>query len=151
MATREWILKQNCSISPRQLAKAYGGLCAASFLVAAYFTMHGAWLVMVFAIVEMTAVAIAFVIFGRHASDREHIALRDAKLIVALVRADNTRQFSLDARRTRVAMPALRHGLIGLEANGDRVEIGRFLTERKRREFARELTRELGDCQAQWH
>ncbi len=143
MATREWILKQNCSISPRQLAKAYAGLCAASFIVATYFTLHGAWLVLVFAVLEMTAVAAAFLYFGRHATDREHIALSDAGLIVELVRAEQTRRFRMDPRVTHVEMPGFKHSLIGLEANGARVEVGRFLTDRKRHEFARELIAEL--------
>lgn len=143
MATREWILKKNCSISPRQLAKAYAALCVASFLVASYFVMQGAWLVMVFAILEMSAVAAAFLYFGRHATDREHIALSDAGLTVELVQAEKVLQHRMDPHRTRVTLPVLRHGLIGLEANGDRVEVGRFLTERKRKEFAQELSREL--------
>ncbi len=143
MATREWILKKNCSISPRQLAKAYGALCIASFLVASYFMMQGAWLVMVFAILEMSAVAAAFLYFGRHATDREHIALSDAGLVIELVQAEQVLQHRMDPHRTHVTLPVLRHGLIGLEANGDRVEVGRFLTERKRKEFAQELRREL--------
>jgi len=144
MATREWILKQNCSISPRQLGVAYGGLCFASLLVAGFFTFHGAWYVLVFAMLELAGVAIAFLYFGRHASDHEHIALTEACLLVELVQAERTKQFRMDPRRTRVALPALRHELIGLEANGDRVEVGRFLPEMRRREFARELRRELG-------
>lgn len=143
MATREWILKKNCSISPHQLAKAYLALCGVSFMVASYFTWRGAWLVMVFAVLEMSAVAAAFLYFGRHATDRECIALSDAELIVELVQAEKTQQFRMDPYRTRVALPALRHGLIGLEGSGSRVEVGRFLTERKRREFAKELNREL--------
>lgn len=143
MATREWILKKNCSISPQQLAKAYLALCGMSLIVASYFTWQGAWLVMVFALLEMTAVAVAFLYFGRHATDRECIALNDAELIVELVRAEKTQQFRMDPSRTRVALPALKHGLIGLEGSGSRVEVGRFLTERKRREFAKELNREL--------
>lgn len=143
MARREWILKQNCSITPRQLAKAYAALCAGSLMVAAYFTFHGAWLVMVFAVIELSCVAAAFLYFGRHATDREHIALSDACLLVELVRAEQTRQFRLDPRRTHVAAPVMGRDLIGLVANGDRVEVGRFLTEWRRRELARELSREL--------
>lgn len=143
MATREWILKKNCSISPRQLAKAYLALCGASFLVASYFILQGAWPVLIFALLEMMAVAAAFLYFGRHATDRECIALSDEALIVELVQAEKTQQFRMDPYRTRVALPALRHGLIGLEGSGSRVEVGRFLTERKRREFARELNQEL--------
>ena len=143
MATREWVLKKNCSISPRQLAKAYLAICGASLMVASYFTWQGAWLIMVFAVLEMAAVATAFLYFGRHATDRECIALNEAELVVELVRAEKTSQFRLDPCRTKVAMPALRHGLIGLEGNASRVEVGRFLTERKRREFAQELNQEL--------
>ncbi len=143
MATREWILKKNCSITPRQLAQAYLALCTASFLVAMYFVIHGAWLVMVFAMLEMMAVAAAFICFGRHATDRECISLSDAGLVVELVRAEQSLSFCMDPRRTRVAIPEPRNRLIGLEANGDRIEVGRYLTERKRQEFAQELNREL--------
>ena len=143
MTTREWVLKKNCSISPRQLAKAYMALCLASFLVATYFVMHGAWLVMVFAMLEMTAVAAAFIYFGRHATDRECISLSDAGLLVELVQAERSLSYRLDPRRTRVAIPEPRQRLIRLEANGERVEVGRYLTERKRQEFAKELNREL--------
>lgn len=143
MATREWVLKKNCSISPKQLAQAYAALCMASFLVAAYFVIHGAWLVMVFAMLEMCAVAAAFIYFGRHAMDRECISLSEAELRVDLVQAEQNLSFRLDPRRTRVAIPEPRQRLIRLEANGERVEVGRYLTERKRQEFAHELNREL--------
>ena len=143
MATRDWILKKNCSISPRQLAQAYLALCVASFLVATYFVMHGAWLVMVFAVLEMSAVAAAFIYCGRHATDRECISLSDTGLWVELVQAERASLYQLDPCRTRVAIPELRQRLIRLEANGERVEVGRYLTERKRQEFAQELNREL--------
>lgn len=118
-------------------------LCLASFLVATYFVMHGAWVVMVFALLEMSAVAAAFLYFGRHATDRECISLSEAELLVELVQAEQSLSFRLDPRRTRVAIPEPRQRLIRLEANGERVDVGRYLTERKRQEFAKELNREL--------
>ena len=145
MATREWILKKNCSITPRQLWQAYMALCGASFLVASYFVIRGAWFVMAFAAIEMAAVAAAFLYFGRHATDRECISLGDSGLIVELVEAERSRQYRMDPCLTRVDMPEPSRQLIGLEANGDRVEVGRFLPERRRREFAQELNRELVD------
>ena len=118
-------------------------LCVASLLVATYFVMHGAWVVMVFAMLEMCAVAAAFIYFGRHAMDRECISLSEAELRVDLVQAEQSLSFRLDPRRTRVAIPEPRQRLIRLEANGERVEVGRYLTERRRQEFAQELNREL--------
>lgn len=143
MVKREWISKKNCSISPSQLIKAYLALCSISFLVAAYFLFHGAWVILVFALLEMSAVGAAFVYVGRHAGDKECVLLSDEGLVVELVEADKVRQFHMDPRRTRIAVPALRHRLIELEANGDRIEVGRFLTDKKRYLFAQELTREL--------
>ena len=143
MARREWVLSRNCSISPRQLALAYAALCVMSLIVATVFTVRGAWYVLAFAILEMSAVGLAFFLYARHAVDREHIELIDGCLLVELIQVERVRQFRLDPRHTRVEPPASRDGLIGLRANGMRVEVGRFLTERKRREFAHELRHAL--------
>lgn len=143
MVAREWTLKRNCSLSPRQLALFYASLCLATFLIAGLFTLSGAHYVFHFAVLEMAAVGVAFLRYARHATDREHIALTDDYLLVELIEAEQARQFRLDRSLTRVELPLSRHGLVGLEAVGTRVEVGQFLTERKRREFAQELTQEL--------
>ncbi|SNS19716.1 Uncharacterized membrane protein [Noviherbaspirillum humi] len=143
MAPRNWVLSRNCSISPRQLALVYAALCCMSFLVAMFFAIRGATYVLGFAILEMSAVGWAFYLYARHATDREHIALNDDCLLVELVRTERVRQFKLDPRRTRVHFPNSREQLIGLESLGIKVEVGRFLTEWRRRELARELQREL--------
>lgn len=145
MPTREWISKKNCSIAPKQLLKAYLALCSASFLVALYFMVYGAWVVMLFAVLEMMAVGCAFVYCGRHAGDKESVVLGDDGLVVELVEAERVHQVRMDPRRTRIEIPALRHRLIALEANGDRIEVGRFLTERKRQQFVQELRSGLMD------
>lgn len=140
---REWVLSRNCSLSPRQLALAYMALCSVSLTVAIVFTLSGAWYILGFAIVELSAVGLAFFLYARHAVDREHIALTEECLMVELIRAEQVRQYRLNPRWTRVEAPEDRNKLISLESNGVRVEIGRFLTEWKRREFARELRRAL--------
>jgi uncharacterized membrane protein len=136
---REWILKRNCSISPRQLLMAYVALCGVSFSVAAFFTWHGAWYVLCFALLEMAAVGAAFLVWARHATDRERVALGEDCLLIELVDAEKARQFRLDPRTTRIEAPAAYHRLIMVEEHGTRVEIGRFLTAFRRQQFAREL------------
>jgi uncharacterized membrane protein len=140
---REWLWKRNCSISPRQLGMVYGALCLASLMVATFFTVRGAWYVLGFAILEMAAVGLAFLHFGRHATDREHIALIDDCLVVEVIQAEHARRFELNPRRTQVDVPQAHADLIGLESGATRIEVGRFLTEWKRREFARELRQAL--------
>jgi len=147
MATREWMLKRNCSLTPRQLGTAYFAVCTTSLLVAIFFAASGAWYVLGFALIEQFGVGVAFLLYARHATDREHIALEENCLLVEVIQVEHVRQFRLDPRLTRVEPPASgSSGLVRLEANGTRVEIGRFLTEWKRREFALELKGALA-----WH
>jgi len=143
MVMREWVLKRNCSIAPRQLVLVYSILCVVSLLVAGMFTWRGAWYVLAFAVAEMGAVGFAFFRYARHATDRERLALNDDCLLVELVEVERVSRFKLDARRIRIESPLTRGALIGLEANGTRVEVGRFLTEWKRRELVRDLRRAL--------
>jgi len=143
MIKREWDLRRNCAIAPRQLGFFYAILCATSLAVAIGFTLRGAWFVLLFAVLEMSAVAIAFLIYARHATDREHIAMLDDYLLVELIQAQEIRQFKLDLRSIRIALQETNKGLINIEALGTRIEVGQFLTEWKRREFVLELRQEL--------
>lgn len=144
MVNHEWMLKRNCSMSPRQLGLVYLAICATSLLVAIFFAVSGAWYVLGFALVEQFGVGIAFLLYARHATDREHIALEENCLLVEVIQVEHVRQFRLDPRHTRVEPPVSGScGLVRLEANDTKVEIGRFLTEWKRRELAGELNRVL--------
>ena len=143
MTKQDWIFKRNCSLTPRQLAKAYAALCFGSLSVALYFSINGAWYVFGFSILELSAVGWAFLHYARHATDREHIALTDDCLLVELIQAEQAQQYRLDVRCARITLPVSHRDLIGLEARGIRVEVGRFLTEQKRHEFARRLRHEL--------
>ncbi|MGN6702679.1 MAG: DUF2244 domain-containing protein [Burkholderiaceae bacterium] len=114
MHVREWHFRRNCSMSPRQLGVFYMSLCGASLAVAGYFAARGAWFVLLFAFLELGAVGAAFLLYARHATDRERIALADDCLLVELVRCDSSVQFRLDPHRTRVSVPGARQELVGL-------------------------------------
>lgn len=143
MAGRKWVLRRNCSISPRQLAWVYAALSGVSLIIALTFAVNGAWYILGFSILEVSAVGVAFYLYARHASDRDCIAIVDNCVVVELVRMERVKQFRLDPYWTRVRIPVARNELVGLDAKGIKVEVGRYLTEWKRREFARELQREL--------
>lgn len=143
MRTLEWVFRRNCSFAPRQLALAYLALSVASLAIAIFFTVHGAWYVLVFAVLEIAAVGSAFAVFGRHVTDREHITLMSDCLLVEFVQRERVTSFRLDPRLTHVEPPAPGQELVALEANGIKVEVGRFLTEWKRFELAQELRRAL--------
>lgn len=92
-------------MSPRQLGIAYLAVCTMSLLVAAFFTANGAWYILGFSLLELLCVGAAFLLYARHATDREHISLADGCLLIEVVQVEQVRQFRLDPRRTRVEPP----------------------------------------------
>jgi uncharacterized membrane protein len=141
---REWLLKRNCSLSPRQLGLAYAVLCAGALGIALVFVLLGVWFVFAFALLELAGIALALLHYARHALDHEHIALTERCLLVERVKAGHSEQVRLDPAWTRISLPDHRRTtLIGLESCGVKVEVGRFVTEARRRQVALELKREL--------
>jgi uncharacterized membrane protein len=143
MNEREWMLRRNCSLSPRQLGIAFAVLCALTLMVAAVFVLHGAWIVLYFSVLELTVAAVAFLVYARHATDYEHLALMEGCLLIEQVQAGNVRQARLDPCWTHIVFPPRPRALINLEARGVSVEIGRYVTESKRRQIAQELRQAL--------
>jgi uncharacterized membrane protein len=145
----ECTLQRNCSMTPRQVARAYGLLCTLSLAVALAFFLHGVWIVLAFSLLELSCVGLALLLYARHALDRERISLSSDCLLVECVQAEVHSQALLDPLWTRVLTGAdaagrdtagrPRRNLITLESRGVRVEVGRFVNEAQRRQVAREL------------
>lgn len=142
MQSHEWVLKRNCSITPRQLWFAYAAICTGSGMVALWFALRGAWYVLLFAVIELAAVGIAFLVFGRHATDRERVVLDGGKLSIEVVEADRTRSLTLNSRSARIDAP-IGDGLVLIRCAGTVVEVGKFVVGARRRQFARELEQAL--------
>ena len=139
MTEREWTLKRNCSISPRQMALFYASLCAVSLVLAGFFTLQGAWYVLVFSAIEIGAVGAAFLYYARHAADREHIVLNGRCLVVKVIESERSREYRFDVSGVRVDVPGAKNNLVSLVSGATRLEVGRFLTQFKRHQFALEL------------
>ena len=139
----EWHLKRNCSLTPRQVMRAYGTLCAIVLAIGCVFALQGVWYVFAFGAIETGVVVLALLHYARHATDQEHISLSDGCLLVERIEAGQLRQIRLDPNWTRIVVPCRRRSLILLEARGVKVEIGGFVSEEARRQVAQELRREL--------
>jgi uncharacterized membrane protein len=140
----ECTLQRNCSMTPRQVARAYALLCTLSLSVALAFLLQGFWMVLAFSLLELSCVGLALLLYARHALDRERIVLSNDCLLVECVRAEVRSQSRLDPLRTRVltadaALGGARRTLITLESRGVCIEVGRFVSEAQRRQVAREL------------
>ncbi|MGX4643071.1 DUF2244 domain-containing protein [Massilia sp. SYSU DXS3249] len=142
--THYWVLKRNCSLTPRQSGAVYALLCTASFAIATVFLLQGIWMVLAFTLVEMLAVGLALLHYARHALDVERIALLDGCLVVERIDAGRREEIRLDPIRLRVLGPAPRvQKLIRLESRDVSVEIGRYVSEPVRAQVAHELNRAL--------
>jgi uncharacterized membrane protein len=139
-----WLIKRNCSASPRQLALVFGSLVVVSFAFGAAFAVLGLWMVLPFVGLELLAVAVAFLCYGRHAADRERIELGADKLTVERVEAERHRRWEFDPRWVRVEVDEQGKGWgarvkVRLASGGEQVEVGRHLLDEKRAVLAREL------------
>jgi uncharacterized membrane protein len=137
-----WALRRNCSVTPSQLGLTLGLLCAVSLAVALFFWFQGAVLVLPFAALEMLALAMAFFIHARHATDGERISVSGAHLVVEQEVAGRT-QRSEFARDWVNVVPLEGRGLIELSGGGRVVQVGRYLRSDLRPTLAREIRQAL--------
>lgn len=144
----QWLLKRNCSLSPRQTLVFYASLCVFSLGIAAFCWVQGATFVVPFAGVELLAVGAALVVYARHAADREVIRLHDGRLSVAQVSGDRVENVEFASAWVRVEPRDDDRSLIELSGQGRQVLIGRFLRPELRRPLADELRTALQRARA---
>lgn len=135
----EWRLQRNCSLRPGQLFGVYLSLCAVSLAIALGFTWQGASPVLAFAGIELLLVGVALLVYARHATDCEHLALAGESLTVTHQRGSRTEQASFRAAHVRVEPVAGDGSLLQLSADGRRSLVGRYLRPELRPPLAREL------------
>jgi uncharacterized membrane protein len=79
---RTWLMKRNCSFSPKQVGLFYLSIVSFSLLVAGYFLLIGVWMIIIFTTIEILALTIALYVYSRHALDYEKITIVGKQLLV---------------------------------------------------------------------
>lgn len=140
--TTSWRLKRNCSLTPRQALLAGGVPVLALLSVALFAAVQGWWWVVVFALLNIGALAAAFCLYARHALDGETLQLADDGMLHI--------EQQCGTRLHRIAWPAslvrleARHGEpITLWAGRERLQIGRQALPATRDLTAQQLRRAL--------
>lgn len=137
--TLEWRFKRNCSVTPRQLAAMYALLCVMSLSVAGFFWSMGVRMVMPFTAIELTAVAIAFVVYARHATDCERILLGPHQLVIEQERAGRVSQVVFNRAWVRVQDRQSPSELIELSEGKQRLQCGHHIRLDLREQVAQEI------------
>ena len=133
------MLKRNCALSPRQLAICFAALATVSLGIASGFAARGAWPVIPFACVEVAALTVAFLVYGRHAADFERIVLERDRLVVESASGTRMHRAELSAAWLRVEYDGSRRALIRLVAGREALSVGRFVPDECRARLAQEL------------
>jgi uncharacterized membrane protein len=138
-AALQWVLKRNCSVTPRQLIVVYASLTLVSLGIAAGFWTQGVRLIGAFAAAELALVGLALVVFARHATDRETITLNNRELAVEHRFGRAADQTTFRAEWVRVEPGAGERSLVHLSGQGRRALVGRYIRPELRADLAQEL------------
>jgi uncharacterized membrane protein len=147
--SKSWLIKRNCPASPKQLAVVFASLVAVSFAFGVAFAAQGLWMALPFVGLEIVAVAAAFLVYGRHATDFERVELRDGRLIVERLEGPRRSEYVFDLPWVRVEMEERGVDLdarvrVQLVSARQRVEVGRYPVEDRRALLGREIRATLG-------
>lgn len=134
-----WLLRKNCSFSPRQVLVFYLSISTLSFAMAAGFALQGLWMVLPFSLIENLALGAALLYYARHALDRECVRLHAGRLTVEVVSSDTATHHEFDASRVRLEWDGRHADALWLRVGKRRLRIGTYLTVTRRRRFAQEL------------
>jgi len=136
---QHWVLRKNCSFTPRQVWWFYLSLTFVASAIAMVFAWLGLWVVLPFAIVENLLLAAALLYYARHALDRECVWLHDGQLRVDVIRANEVTQYRFSASWARLEWRGRRGDILWLCHGREAVRVGSHITPRLRRRFATEL------------
>lgn len=143
---RDWLMKRNCAVSPRQFVWFYASLASFSAVIAVWWVVRGAWPVLPFTGIELLAVGVAFVIHARHAVDYERIRLFPNRLVIEQMSGQRLTQYVFNPRWVRIERGAAARDPIRVVSRGQAVVVGVHLAQHRRASFAAELRAALTRC-----
>lgn len=139
MQAMQWVMKRNCSITPREATVFYLTLCVVSLAIAGVFWWAGARSVLAFAGVEVLALGAALLVYARHAADCETITLAGRELAIEHRCGVDVESARFRAEWVRVEPARSDGSLIEVSGEGRRTCVGRYLRPEWRGQLAQEL------------
>lgn len=134
-----WVLRRNCSITPRQLLGFYLSLATISLIIACAFWWAGAPAVLAFAGFELVMVGLALAVYARHATDCETITLSGCELAIEHRYGAGVDAARFRAEWVRIEPSADDGSLVEVSGEGRRAQVGRYLRPEWRAQLAQEI------------
>jgi uncharacterized membrane protein len=145
-----WLMRRNCSFTPKQVGIFYLSMVCFSGLITSYFWWIGAWMVLPFTLIELSVLGIALLIYARHARDYEKITLENSELTIELNLGYKKSLTQWNAPWVRVKDPESlydrKKDLVILESGAQTISVGQFILAEKRHDLAKEIRQALRLC-----
>lgn len=135
----EWLLRRNCALRPGQLAACFTALAVVSLAIALMFASMGAWVVVPFTLLEISALAAAFVMFSRHATDYERIVVGPGEVVIETSLGPSMARVAQRAGWIRVEYSGRHSDLIQVITPARVLPVGRFVPSDTRGRLAFEM------------
>jgi uncharacterized membrane protein len=134
-----WMLRRNCVLTPAQLAIWFVSLSTVSLGIAAAFAAYGAWMVVPFALIEVSVLGVAFFCYARHAGDYERIEASPGRLRVEASHGASLRVEEVSPLWVRVDYRGRSSEPIVLVAGRQKIAVGRFVPDHRKPALVQEL------------
>ena len=141
---RTWLMKRNCSFSPKQVGVFYLSIVCFSLLVATYFLLIGVWMVIIFTSIEILALTFALYIYSRHALDYEKITIVGKQLLFERSWGGKIQSYEFNTIWTKLIRSESGGRDLVLKTSTKEVPIGFFVGVNEQQQFEKELERYLG-------
>lgn len=141
---RTWLMKRNCSFSPKQVGLFYLSIVSFSLLVAGYFLFIGVWMIIIFTSIEILALTIALYVYTRHALDYEKITIVDKQLFVERSWGGKIQIDELNTLWTKLHRSGTGRPSLTLKSSTKVIPIGFFVVMNEQEHFEKDLEKYLG-------
>ena len=141
---RTWLMKRNCSFSPKQVGIFYLSIVSFSLLVALYFLLIGVWMIIIFTCIELIALTVALYVYSKHALDYEKITIVGNRLLVERSWGGKVRIEEFNTVWTKLIHKNDGRRDLVLATSTKEVPIGYFIVANQQEQFEKDLSSYLG-------
>lgn len=142
-----YVIQPNCSLTWRGTVLVFAAIAFIALAIGVWFALLGAWLVLPFAGIELTALGAAFYVCARRGHEREVIRVEGDTVAVERGRYAPSQRQEFRRAWASVHLRASRHrghpSRLTISAHGRGTEIGQCLVEEERVDLAGQLRRAI--------
>jgi uncharacterized membrane protein len=140
-----WRMDRNCSMSPQGLAVVLALLAGVSLVIAVFFILQGAWLVLPFTLAEVGVLVAAFVVYARRATDGDRLWFDAGSLVVEREVGGQVTQRQMPAAWVDVRLSTPDARSLTVQCGREALEVGQWTSAARREQVWKEMRLALAE------